>query len=55
MRTSNTTLITLLTFAYDVRDYQILEAPAWAKTDAFDVTFPPASPRGSPRSRHQSR
>ena len=44
LRTSNTSLMTLLTFAYDVRDYQILEAPGWSKTDGFDVSFTPEKP-----------
>ncbi len=44
LRSSNTTLMVLLTFAYDVRDYQILEAPGWSKTEGFDVSFTPEKP-----------
>lgn len=41
MRTSNTSLLTLITFAWDVRNYQVLEVPGWAKNEGFDVTFTP--------------
>jgi bla regulator protein blaR1 len=44
LRSSNTTLMVLLTFAYDVRDYQILEAPGWSKNEGFDVSFTPEKP-----------
>ena len=33
----NATLRTLITFAYDVRDYQISGGPAWLDTDRYDV------------------
>jgi uncharacterized protein (TIGR03435 family) len=44
LRTTNTSLMVLLTFAYDVRDYQILEAPGWSKGEGFDVSFTPEKP-----------
>jgi bla regulator protein blaR1 len=44
LRTSNTNLMVLLTFAYDVRDYQILDAPGWSKGEGFDVSFTPEKP-----------
>jgi uncharacterized protein (TIGR03435 family) len=37
LRTTNTTLKTLMTFAYDVRDFQISGGPGWINTDRFDV------------------
>ena len=49
LRTTNTSLITLLTFAYDVRDYQFLDAPGWVKTDGFDVSFTPDRPEILPK------
>ncbi len=39
----------LLTFAYDVRDYQFLDAPGWVKSDRFDVSFTPDSPEVTPQ------
>lgn len=44
LRTENTSLLTLITFAYDIRDYQLLDAPGWVKGDAFDVSFTPDKP-----------
>ena len=48
VRTTNTNLMTLLTMSYDVRDYQIIDAPGWAKTDGFDVLFIPEKPEALP-------
>jgi bla regulator protein blaR1 len=50
LRTTNTNLLLLLTFAYDVRDYQILEAPGWAKSEGFDISFTPDKPEAVPQS-----
>jgi uncharacterized protein (TIGR03435 family) len=41
LRTQNTTTMTLLTFAYDVRNYQITGGPSWVRDQRFDVTFTP--------------
>jgi len=41
LKTMNTNLMTLLTFSYDVRDYQIIDAPGWARGEGYDVTFTP--------------
>jgi uncharacterized protein (TIGR03435 family) len=49
LRTSNTSLMTLITFAYDVRDYQVLDAPGWAKSEGFDVSFTPDKPEAFPK------
>src|SRR5882724_11697320 len=49
MRTTNTNLMTLLTFAWDVRDYQIIDAPGWARTEGFDLTFTPDKPEALPK------
>jgi uncharacterized protein (TIGR03435 family) len=41
LRTENTTLMLLLTFAYNVRDYQIEDAPGWINSQRYDITFTP--------------
>ncbi len=41
LRTSNTSVLTLIGAAYHVQDYQVIGAPAWAKSDRFDVTLTP--------------
>src|SRR5436190_20674469 len=48
LRTMNTSLMTLLTFSYDVRDYQIIDAPGWVKGESFDVSFTPDKPEALP-------
>ena len=49
-RTSGSTLKMLLTFAYDVRDFQIIGGPGWITTDRFDIVAKP-----EPRSRGRRR
>jgi uncharacterized protein (TIGR03435 family) len=49
LRTTNTNLMVLLTFAYDVRDYQIIDAPGWARSEGFDVSFTPDKPEAFPK------
>ncbi len=44
LRTENTTVMTLLTFAYDLRDYQFANVPGWVKTEHYDVQFTPDKP-----------
>lgn len=41
LRMQNVTAMGLLTFAYGVRDYQMVGAPGWASSDHFDVNFTP--------------
>jgi uncharacterized protein (TIGR03435 family) len=41
LRMQYATAMTMLTFAYGVRDYQIVGAPGWISSDHFDVTFTP--------------
>jgi uncharacterized protein (TIGR03435 family) len=41
LRMQNVTAMVIMTFAYDVRDYQIIGAPGWASSDHFDVNFTP--------------
>ena len=37
LRTTGTTLKFLLTFAYDVRDFQVSGGPGWINSDRFDI------------------
>jgi uncharacterized protein (TIGR03435 family) len=37
----NDTLMILLTFAYDAREYQFVGAPAWAQTDRYEIELTP--------------
>lgn len=37
LRTSGTSLKMLLTYAYDVRDFQISGGPSWINTDRYDI------------------
>jgi len=49
-RSQNTTVIQLLTIAYDISDYQVIGAPAWAHSDCYDVTFTPDKAQAAPDS-----
>jgi uncharacterized protein (TIGR03435 family) len=42
---ANSTLAALATWAYGVKDYQVLAAPAWFHSDRYDVN---AKARGAP-------
>jgi uncharacterized protein (TIGR03435 family) len=48
LRTTNTPVMALLTFAYDLRDYQFVNVPQWVKTERFDVSFTPDTPEQPP-------
>ena len=37
----NVTVVQALTFAYNVQDYQIVNAPGWTQTERFYITFTP--------------
>jgi len=41
---TNTTLLYLVTFAYDLHPKQVIGAPAWIDADKFDVTAKPDQP-----------
>jgi uncharacterized protein (TIGR03435 family) len=41
MRTLNTSAVKLIAWAYQVEEYQILDAPGWASSQGYDVTFTP--------------
>ena len=43
-KTINTTLVDLIKFSYDVQDKQVLEAPAWASTEKYDIDAQPDTP-----------
>jgi uncharacterized protein (TIGR03435 family) len=40
----NTSLMNLITFAYDVHERQVSGAPSWADTDKFDIAIKPDTP-----------
>ena len=40
-RAQNMPVLSLIETAYRVQDYQIIGAPAWASSEAFDITFTP--------------
>ena len=48
IRTTNTSVMTLLVFAYDLRDYQFVNVPQWVKTERYDVSFTPDTPERAP-------
>jgi uncharacterized protein (TIGR03435 family) len=41
MRALNVTVVQALAFSCGVEDYQVLGAPAWAKSERFEITFTP--------------
>jgi bla regulator protein blaR1 len=41
LRMQNVTTMLVLTFAWGVRNYQIVGAPGWVSSDRFDVSFTP--------------
>jgi uncharacterized protein (TIGR03435 family) len=47
-RSENTSVISLLTVAYDVADFQVIGAPAWAYSNCYDVTFTPDKAQAAP-------
>lgn len=49
VKTINTTVIDLLTFAYDLHPKQIVGGPSWLESDKYDVTGKPDVP-GQPNS-----
>jgi uncharacterized protein (TIGR03435 family) len=44
LRTEGTTVMRLLTYAWNVREYQIGGAPGWVTADQFDISFTPDKP-----------
>src|SRR5215467_11127982 len=41
LRITNQTLLRMIQYAYNVRDFQISGGPAWVRSDRFDVTAKP--------------
>jgi len=41
LRAQNASAMSLLTFAYDVRGYQFVDAPAWVWSEHYDLSFTP--------------
>jgi uncharacterized protein (TIGR03435 family) len=48
LRAENITAMRLLTFAYNVQDYQFADAPGWVTSARFDVRFTPDKPEITP-------
>jgi uncharacterized protein (TIGR03435 family) len=48
LQTHNTPVMMLLTFAYDIRDYQFVNVPAWVTSERYDVSFTPDKPESAP-------
>jgi len=48
LRTENTNTMALLTFAFDVRDYQIIGAPGWVNADRFNIIATADQPEAMP-------
>src|SRR5215469_1267624 len=44
LRITNQTLLRMIQYAYNMRDFQISGGPAWVRSDRYDVT---AKPEGS--------
>ena len=44
LRTTNTTALVLLEWAYQIPEYRLTGLPAWAKSEHYDVTFTPVEP-----------
>jgi uncharacterized protein (TIGR03435 family) len=47
LRANNITAMQLVTFAYNVHDFQISGAPEWMKTERIDILAKPERPEGS--------
>lgn len=41
LRAQNTPALALLTFAYDVREFQFADVPPWVRDETFDLSFTP--------------
>jgi uncharacterized protein (TIGR03435 family) len=48
LKTENTSIMLLMTFAYGVRDYQIEDAPGWVSSQRYDITFTPDKTETTP-------
>jgi uncharacterized protein (TIGR03435 family) len=44
MSAVNVTVLSLMMFAYDVRESQFIDVPGWVKSERFDVSFTPDKP-----------
>lgn len=48
MKAQNLSAIRLMTFAYDVQEFQFVDVPEWAKSERYDVTFTPDKEEAAP-------
>jgi bla regulator protein blaR1 len=49
LRMQNVTAMLMLTFAYGVRDYQVVGAPGWVSSRRFDISFTPDKGESTPK------
>ncbi len=48
IRTENTTIMTLLSFAYDLREFQVAGGPEWIRSARWNITGTPDVPEEAP-------
>ena len=48
LRTTNTPVMLLLSFAYDVPDYRFADAPGWVSSERYDILLTPDTPDVAP-------
>ncbi len=48
LRTIKTSVVELVTFAYNVQDYQLIGMPGWASSEHYDVTLTPDEAESGP-------
>jgi bla regulator protein blaR1 len=48
LRTVNTTVMTLLSFAYDLREFQLAGGPEWIRSAPWNITATPDTPEEAP-------
>src|SRR4051794_12471429 len=48
LKARNDTVMQLLSFAYDARDYQFVGAPGWAQSERFDIELTPERSEAAP-------
>lgn len=48
LRALNVSALHLLVFAYNIRDFEVIDAPGWMSSERYDITLTPDSPDKSP-------
>ncbi|HVW07006.1 MAG TPA: TIGR03435 family protein [Bryobacteraceae bacterium] len=55
LRTHDTPVLMLISEAYEVQAFQVVGAPAWASTQAYDITFTPGKAEAAPETTTSSK